>query len=574
MSSLTGALFAGLSGLSVNTTQMDVVGNNIANANTTAFKSSRALFAPQFYITDQAGTPPSATSGGTDPSQYGLGATVAGIEQNFTPGTIQSTGVPTDMALDGSGFFVIKSNGMQQYTRNGAFSLNSNNQLVTTSGAYVQGFAADAKGNIIPGNLTDLSIPLGASTVASPTTSVNLEGNLNASGTAAAGASVLTSGDVTNADGTGAPDPTTLLTNIASTDNPTVPLFNVGDTLTLDGVKGGRTLEPETFTVTATSSAQDLLNFYQQGLGIDTTASTNPAIPPPGATLEADAANPGSAIFTIVGNEGNDNALEIPASGFSNQAATSPMTFADGTNQEGFTSAPSGESVNTSFTAYDSLGNPVNVDVTATLESTADTGNTWRFFATSADNKVGGQSLGDGTLTFDSTGQLVGSTGTTINVDRTGTGAQSPLSINLDFSGTTELSGTTSSLVMSNQDGMPPGTLSSYSVGTDGAITGAYSNGLTRSLGQVAVANFTNPQGLDNVGGNIYQTGADSGAAIITSPQSLGTGALRSGSLELSNVDLSTEFTNLIIASTGFSASSRVISTGDQLIQDLLNSNR
>ena len=119
---------------------------------------------------------------------------------------------------------------------------------------------------------------------------------------------------------------------------------------------------------------------------------------------------------------------------------------------------------------------------------------------------------------------------------------------------------------------MPPGTLSSFSIGSDGIITGAYSNGMTRSLGQVAVASFANPDGLNNVGGNVYAQGANSGVAVITAPQQLGTGAVRSGALELSNVDLSKEFTNLIIASTGFSASSKVITTSDQLIQELLNS--
>jgi flagellar hook protein FlgE len=324
--------------------------------------------------------------------------------------------------------------------------------------------------------------------------------------------------------------------------------------------------------VTDTSTAQDLLNFYQTGLNIDTTPSTNPAIPTPGATLIADPANAGSAQFAITGNEGTANALEIPVGGFANQTSATPLTFADGTNAAGVKSDPSGESVNTSFTAYDSLGNPINVNVTAVLESTATTGNTWRFMATSPNSEVGGPVVGDGTLTYNSAGQLVASTGTTVNIDRTGTGAETPMSFTLDFSGTSQLGGSTSTLVMSNQDGMPPGTLSSYSIGTDGTITGAYSNGMTRSLGQIAVASFTNPQGLNNIGGNIYGTGADSGAAVITSPQSQGTGSLRSGSLELSNVDLSTEFTNLITASTGFSASSHVITTGDQLIEQLLNS--
>ena len=110
--------------------------NNIANANTTAFKTSSVQFTPQFYVTDQAGTPPSATDGGSNPAQTGLGASVAGITQDFTPGTIQATGTDTDMAIDGNGFFVIKSAGTQQFTRDGAFSLDSNHQLVTGTGAF------------------------------------------------------------------------------------------------------------------------------------------------------------------------------------------------------------------------------------------------------------------------------------------------------------------------------------------------------------------------------------------------------------------------------------------------------
>src|SRR3984957_19596182 len=96
---LTGTLFTGLSGLVVNQTELNVVGNNIANANTTAFKSSQALFTPQFYVTDNPGSPSNGTSGGSNPSQEGLGAQVSSIQANFTPGSLQSTGVPSDLAI-------------------------------------------------------------------------------------------------------------------------------------------------------------------------------------------------------------------------------------------------------------------------------------------------------------------------------------------------------------------------------------------------------------------------------------------------------------------------------------------
>src|SRR5436190_6774060 len=100
---LTSTLFTGLSGLDVNQTRLNVVGNNIANVNTIAFKSSRALFKPQFYVTDSGGTPPGGDFGGTNPSQRGLGAVVASIEKDFTNGSIEPTGKPTDLALDGAG---------------------------------------------------------------------------------------------------------------------------------------------------------------------------------------------------------------------------------------------------------------------------------------------------------------------------------------------------------------------------------------------------------------------------------------------------------------------------------------
>src|SRR4051812_21260448 len=113
---LTSTLFTGLSGLDVNQTRLNVVGNNIANVNTVGFKASRALFKPQFYVTDSSGSPPTADFGGTNPSQRGLGASVAAIEKNFEPGPIEATGKSTDLALDGEGFFVVQGK-QQSFTR-------------------------------------------------------------------------------------------------------------------------------------------------------------------------------------------------------------------------------------------------------------------------------------------------------------------------------------------------------------------------------------------------------------------------------------------------------------------------
>jgi flagellar hook protein FlgE len=255
-------------------------------------------------------------------------------------------------------------------------------------------------------------------------------------------------------------------------------------------------------------------------------------------------------------------------------SSTSPFTIAGGTDGA-FTNNPAGESTHTTITAYDSLGNPLTIDLTTVLESTSSAGDTWRFYATSPDTKAAtGSILGTGTLSFSNTGQLLSSTGTQISIDRTGTGAQTPEAISLDFTGMTAFASTTSNMVMNTQDGEPIGTLTSFSVGGDGTVTGQFSNGLTKTLGQVVLANFDNANGLINDGGNLYQTGPNSGTPLIGPATQNGTGTVQSGALEESNVDLSREFINLIMASTGFSASSKVITTSDQLLTDLLNTQR
>jgi flagellar hook protein FlgE len=159
---LTSTLFTGLSGLEANTTRLNVVGNNIANVNTVAFKASRALFKPQFYVTDSGGSAPSSNFGGTNPSQRGLGTEVSAIQKDFTAGSIEPTGKSTDLAIEGTGFFVVKGTD-QTYTRDGSFTLDSNNELVTTTGSFVQGFGVDTSAALIPGKLQNLKIPLGAS---------------------------------------------------------------------------------------------------------------------------------------------------------------------------------------------------------------------------------------------------------------------------------------------------------------------------------------------------------------------------------------------------------------------------
>jgi flagellar hook protein FlgE len=570
---LTSTLFTGLSGLNVNQTRLNVVGNNIANVNTVAFKASRALFKPQFYVTDSGGTPADDTFGGSNPSQRGLGAVVATIEKDFSAGSIEPTGKPTDLAIEGDGFFVVQGKD-QKFTRDGSFNLNEANQLVTTSGDFVQGYGVDVDQNVQVGQLQNITIPLGSLTQAEATEKATFQGNLNANGAIATGASILDSGPLTTDLGA-LPDATTPLVNLRDPADLATPLF-APSTLTLAGKRGGRNLSPLTFDITGTSTLGELQAFFNQGMTLDSTVT-----PAAGTSLTPLATDPATVTrLRITGNVGKENALSLTGSAFSNSANTLGLAFTDDV-----ASNPSGESVSTSFVAYDSLGTPLNINVTAVLESKADTGNTWRFYATSAQDTDAaafdptatshpGAMLGTGTMTFDSDGKLISSTNASLQINRDNTGSGSPLNMAIDFSKMTSLASTESNLTATEVDGSPIGTLSSFTIGANGIITGSFDNGLTRTLGQVAMATFNNPMGLQDVGGNMYTSGANSGEPIVTSPLQLGAGSVRAGALELSNVDLSKEFINLIIASTGFSASSRVITTSDQLLTELLNTSR
>jgi flagellar hook protein FlgE len=571
---LTSTLFTGLSGLDANSTRLNVAGNNIANANTVAFKGSRALFRPQFYVTDTGAAGPSSTFGGVNPSQRGLGTELASIQKDFDQGSIETTGKSTDLAIEGNGLFVVQG-ADQSFTRDGSFLLNAANQLVATNGDFIQGYGVDKNYQIVPGKLQNVTIPVGAASTAQATRNMDMTGNLNAGGAIATGASILTTQLLTRVGGGTAPTGATLLTDLADTSNNAVPLFSAGQTFTLTGVKGSQTLGSRTFTVGAGSTVDDLIGFYNGSLGIDTSVPANPSLPTPGAAIETDATDPASAHFVVVGNAGKANALDLGASSFT-AAGASPFTFADGQNAAGFNSDPVGESVHTTAVVYDSLGTPVSVDITTVFDSTTANGTLWRFYATSPDNKdpAGSQIVGGGLLNFDSNGKLLNVTGNTIAIDRTGTGAATPFSAKLDFTGMTALASRNSDMAMGQQDGSPLGSLSSFTIGTDGIITGQFSNGLTRTLGQVAVATFSNYEGLDDRGAGRYVASANSGTPVIAAPGDLGAGMVRSGSLELSNVDLSKEFVNMIIASTGFSAASRVISTSNQLLTDLLNTTR
>jgi len=382
------SLFSGISGLRAHQQMMDTTGNNIANVNTTGYKSSQTTFEDTLSQLVRSAGAPQGGVGGTNPAQIGLGVRLGGISNNFSQGAAQTTGRSTDLMIQGDGFFVVQNAGQDLYTRNGSFSFDTNGSLVTSDGGVVQGWSGN--NGVVNTNsaISPIQLPMG-----------------------------------------------TLL--------------------------------------------------------------------PPKATI--------------------------------------------GGNLPGDTTSPS--PIVTSMTTYDAQGN----QVTLSASFTKVTPTQW-----SVTLNDGAVSSGPSTLNFAANGSTPSPTTMTVN------------GVNVDLSGVTSYSGQ-STVSAIQQDGSAAGTLQSFTISQDGTLTGVFSNGLKQTLAQLALASFSNPNGLEKAGNSTFQTTANSGTAQLGVAGSAGRGVLQQGALEMSNVDLAQEFTNLVIAERGFQANSRVITTSDEILQDLVN---
>jgi len=553
--SLSSAMITGFTGINSNSVSVDTVGDNLANLNTTAFKNQRTLFETLLYRTVREGEGPSETGGGTLPFQIGSGSQVAAIQRDFRQGGLESTGFQSDLGVDGDGLFILSGpQGQQLFTRDGAFHLDATQTMVSSAGAPLQVFAADDAGNIDTGTLGNLVIPLGTESRAVATTQVIMDGNLDP-GTGIASAGAIVQSQMLQTAGGAPATAATALTDLVNATN--VPLFAVGDQLTIQGSKGGISTGAAAFAVgTDGSTVGDLAGFMQDVFGIDTAATGGT----PGVRVE-------NGRLTIESNTGQINAIRLDESSIVNQTGplTGPFDFATTTNALG-------GGVTTTFAIYDSLGNQVDVRIRAVVETKSDAGIAWRFYAESLADADRSPLLGTGTITFDPNGQFVAATGTDINIDLAGSGAGTPASFALDFSGLNGLASPqgSSELIMDSQNGAPVGVLTNYSIGRDGIVTGVYSNQQEQVLGQVALATFINDEGLVALSENTYVPGPNSGGPTITTPQTLTAGAVISGALEQSNVEIAREFITLITAATGISAASRVVRSADEMLQELL----
>ncbi|MBI3646157.1 MAG: flagellar hook protein FlgE [Acidobacteriales bacterium] len=405
-----------LSGLTASSIALSTIANNLANLNTIGYKDSRVLFRDLFYQS-------LGTNGAGDAIQQGAGTAVSSIPASFTQGSVDPSGVATDVAILGDGFFVVTKNGVVSYTRAGNFEVDKNSLLVTSDGQMVMGYPA-VNGVLNPGQgLTSLA--LGAGTISPATATANVQLRTNLDATAAVG--TVYSAPVTIYDSLGASH---------------VLMF--------------------TYTKTAT-------NAWDYSISIP-AADVGGAVDP--TVLQT-----GSLTF-----DGNGN-LTSPAS---DVAGINITGFVDGANDLTFT-----------WKLYD----PNNAGFLTQMASPSSTSST-------------------------------------------------------------------------QQDGAGSGTLVKFEIGSDGTITGAFSNGKTAILGQLALATFANNQGLLRTGNNGFSETLASGQPVIGGPGTSGRGTLAGGALELSNVDIAKEFAALIVAQRGFQANARAVTTFDEITQETINLKR
>ena len=515
------SLFSGVSGLKSHQTRMDVTGNNIANVNTTGFKSSRTTFADTLSQTLSGASAPQDNLGGTNPKQIGLGTGVASIDLLFTDGSVQPTGKNTDLCLSGNGLFVVKRGSETYYTRDGAFEFDAEgNYVLPSSGLYVQGWTATDGVLNTSGAAGNIKIAAGKSMAAKATAKATYANNLNA----------------------GAPTISSITNGMITYDTKTTGSLTAGATVT-KLVQGSTTYDTtNTGSLTGTTADPVTVTFSD------------------GSTAEVK-----SGTYTI------------------GQSAPVTITLSDGstvTETTGKYTVGQSLPVTTTLTVYDALGNAHSVPVYFTKTKTDSTnGNTWtvsintdgsgKSSITESDGTTTSIEMANQSLQFTTDGKYKSGSGTvTLTLTNGATGTQT---VTLDLSKLTQYSG--KSTVNGTSDGNAAGTLSSVSVDSSGIITGAYTNGVKQTEAQVAVAQFTNASGLTKTGNSLYQESNNSGTANVKTASDLGV-TITPSALEMSNVDIANEFSDMIITQRGFQSNSKIITVGDEMLETLINMKR
>jgi flagellar hook protein FlgE len=547
------SLYSAVSGLKNNQTYMDVIGNNISNVNTVGFKSSSVTFQDILSQTLQGASSASGTSGGTNPMQVGLGSGLASISTNFTDGSTQSTGVSTDLAISGQGFFVVGTAQNQMYTRNGTFTTDSLGNFLTSTGLSVLGWQANSAGVVDTTQpIAGITIPVGSSMPAKLSTTISLTGNLNGGATAIDLATMKTNADAA-------------LTAASSLKLATAAVLGTAP------IPAGAALAAAT---AADNAAQTALTDATAAQAAAVAAVANPTTATIAAALEAAAT--ALASVTAASTAANTSANTTGT----NSTTTAAAVAAAKTAKAAVAAiAKSDSATPVTLPVYDAQGNAYTLTGTITKA----TANAWTFVpaqtilgGTDGTTVVGTVATGcTSTIKFNADGTFDTSTVfKAIKITPTGPYAgASPFDIQPSGSAMTQY-GTDTTAKFTETDGYGAGTLKTTTIASNGQITGNFTNGKTQVIAQIALAVFNNPDGLLSSGNSYYSKTTNSGEPQIGTTSTGGRGTFTPGSLEMSNVDLAQQFTNMIVAQRAFQANSKIITTVDTMLDELVNLKR
>lgn len=551
---LLNSMLSGVSGLKNHQVMMDIVGNNISNVNTVGYKQSRVTFAESLSQVIRSGKQPNEFSGGQNSFQVGFGTKLNSIDRNWGQGTFERTGIVTDLALQGNALFILKNYDKTTYTRAGSFIFDEEGNLVSPqSGAKVQGKLADVNGLLPSGNaLEDIKIDLSQKIPAQATSTVNWIGNLST----AESVPTTTTRKVS------------LFGNIDQ--NTAVGSSVAGYSQKIYSDIGNEYTINTSWTKTAANTWT--LNWVVQKAGVDVPGSSGSIA---GIEFEDNdgkwTMKPSSkALFDGVVNKINVPAeylnFTIDPTNIQQQNLASSINNSDNIVVE----SQKSKKITGAVSIYDSLGTAHTLSLT--FMKIAD--NKWHFEA-SVPSASGNLYNNYGTLEFNTDGTIKSVVPPTVQIEfDPAQGAQKNQMITLNLGSVGQFNGITqtaaeSTLTVTGQDGAAAANLLNINIDQYGVIEGVFSNGKTKTLAQIMVANFANRNGLIATGDNMFTVSANSGEPIVQSlGQESGT-TVQSQALEQSNVDLAEEFTKMIVAQRGFQANARVITTSDNMLQEL-----
>ena len=524
------SLYSGVAGLKTHQTKMDVLGNNIANVNTVGFKSSAVNFADTFYqmVSPATGASPTPGAAGTNAKQIGLGSSVASITTNITePGGTSTTNRALDIAINGDAFLIVKQGGSTYFTKSGAMNVDENGTLYcTTNGATVQGWLADADGNVVKDSVRDLRVMSAENMYYPPTATgdITMTGNIDKNDK-----NLVVTGSTKDAAA-------------VVTDDGHPMTFSFYDEL-------GEMYSVKLFVYSSPS---------ENDAGTDTSAATTAYRVTVADVYRED----GSSIF-VSKSESTDTDSGVTTTSY---AATGVKVKLGGVEYE----VDGTPDVNTGKFKLKADG-----DRTALLKFVAETGEFSGVVEQGVTRPATSKYLGKALLFEVSDAGTLDDTFTNYN-ETSETGG-----VELDFSGLTQYSNggvANTSYTWGDADGLGAGNsvgqMSGISIDSNGFIYGDYDNGAKKCLGQIAVTTFANPSGLEAVGDSLFAESLNSGSFDGVGTEVSLSGGFTVGALEMSNVDLASEFTNMITTQRGFQANSRIITTSDSMLEELVNLKR